>query len=86
MNHQEPPAGTDNVLYELGFEDAEGLSQKTKLAVKLNAIIDKRGLHQVDVVRITGLNQRRLSLTRRYKLQDIPPDLLLQALVALESR
>lgn len=41
---KEHPQGIDNVLADLGFDDAQELSAKTVLAVKLNELIDKRGL------------------------------------------
>lgn len=40
------PKGTDNVLVDLGFEDAGELSVKATLALKLNELIDERGLSQ----------------------------------------
>lgn len=36
--------GTDNVLADLGFADAEELSAKTVLAKKINDIVTNRGL------------------------------------------
>ena len=35
--------GTDNVLADRGFDDAQELSAKAVLAIKLNDLIDKRG-------------------------------------------
>jgi hypothetical protein len=35
--------GTDNVLADLGFEDAEELSAKAVLAVKFNDLIRRAG-------------------------------------------
>lgn len=37
--HKEHPRGTGNVLADLGFDDAEELSVKTVLAVKLNELM-----------------------------------------------
>ena len=39
---------TDNVLVNLGFEDAKVLTAKASLAVKLNDLIVKCGLSQTD--------------------------------------
>ena len=36
--------GTDNVLVDLGFDDAEELSVKAVLAMKLNALLEAHGL------------------------------------------
>jgi len=86
MTQNETPVGTANALHDLGFADAEELSVKTQLAVTLNAIIDKRHLNQNDVARITGMKQPKVSLIRRYKLQNISLERLMKALVALDQR
>jgi predicted XRE-type DNA-binding protein len=78
--------GTDNVLIDLGFEDAEELSAKASLALKLNELIDKRGLSQVEAAAITGMTQPKVSQVRRYKLQNISLERLMQALVSLDQR
>ncbi len=46
MTRKIHPRATDNVLTDLGFGNAEELSAKAILAVKLNELIDKRGLSQ----------------------------------------
>ncbi|MEO3434266.1 helix-turn-helix transcriptional regulator [Inquilinus sp. CAU 1745] len=79
------PQGVDNVLADLGFNDAEELSAKTVLAVKLNELIDKRGLSQTEAARITGMTQPKVSQVRRYKLQNISLERLMQALVTLDQ-
>lgn len=78
--------GTDNVLVDLGFEDAEELTAKATLAVKLNDLIQKRGLSQTEVAAITGMTQPKVSQVRRYKLQNISLERLMQALVSLDQR
>jgi predicted XRE-type DNA-binding protein len=77
--------GTDNVLVDLGFEEAEDLSAKAVLAVKLNELIDKRGLSQTEAAAITGMTQPKVSQVRRYKLQNISLERLMQALVSLDQ-
>jgi predicted XRE-type DNA-binding protein len=77
--------GTDNVLVDLGFEDAGELSVKATLALKLNQLIDKRGLSQTEAAAITGMTQPKVSQVRRYKLQGISLERLMQALVALDQ-
>ena len=78
--------GTDNVLADLGLEDAEELSAKAALAFKLNELIAQRGLSQTTVAAMTGMTQPKVSQVRRYKLQNISLERLLQALVALDQR
>lgn len=75
--------GTDNVLLDLGFDDAEELLAKAALALKL---IDQRGLSQTAAATITGMTQPKVSQLRRYKLQNISLERLMQALVPLDQR
>lgn len=78
--------GTDNVLADLGFDDAQELSAKTVLAVKLNQLIDARGMSQSHAARITGMTQPKVSQVRRYKLQNISLERLMLALVSLDQQ
>ena len=77
--------GTDNVLLDLGFDDAEELSAKAALALKLNKLIEQRQLSQREVAALTGMTQPKVSQVRRYKLQNISLERLLQALVSLDQ-
>ena len=85
MARKDSPQGTDNVLVDLGFDDAEELSAKAILAVKLNELIDKRGLSQTEAADITGMTQPKVSQVRRCKLQNISLERLMQALVSLDQ-
>ena len=78
-------SGTDNVLQDLGFEDAEELSAKAALALKLNTLFDRRGLTQIQAAVMTGMTQSKISQVRRYKLQNISLERLMQALVSLDQ-
>jgi predicted XRE-type DNA-binding protein len=77
--------GTDNVLLDLGFENAEELSAKAALALKLNQLLERRGLNQMEAAAITGMTQPKVSQVRRYKLQNISLERLMQALVSLDQ-
>lgn len=77
--------GTDNVLIDLGFEDAAELSAKAALALKLNTLIDQRQLSQIEAAALTGMTQPKISQVRRYKLQNISLERLMQALVSLDQ-
>ncbi len=85
MRSNESHKGTDNVLADLGFEDAGELFTKTALAVKINDLIDQRELSQTEVARMTGMTQPKVSQVRRYKLQNISLERLMQALVSLDQ-
>ena len=86
MAQKNSPHGTDNVLSDLGFEDSEELSAKANLAIKLNELIDKRGLSQTEAANIIGMTQPKVSQVRRYKLQNISLERLMQALVSLDQQ
>ncbi len=85
MNRNDHPQGTDNVLMDLGFDDAEELSAKAALALKLNELIDQRGLSQMEAAALTGMTQSKVSQVHRYKLQNISLERLMQALVSLDQ-
>lgn len=86
MAGETKPQGTDNVLVDLGFDDAEELSAKAALALKLNNLIADRKLSQTEAAAITGMTQPKVSQVRRYKLQNISLERLMQALVSLDQR
>ncbi|ART50021.1 MULTISPECIES: helix-turn-helix domain-containing protein [Comamonadaceae] len=86
MRSKDSHKGTDNVLTDLGFEDAEELSAKAVLAVKLNELIEKRSLSQTQAAGITGMTQPKVSQVRQYKLQNISLERLMQALVSLDQQ
>lgn len=86
MRNKITDQGTDNVLSELGLDDAEDLSAKALLAVKFNDLVEARGLNQTEVATLTGMTQPKVSQLRRYKLQNISLERLMQALVALDQQ
>ena len=86
MLRKEIHKSTDNVLTDLGFDDAEELSAKAILAVKLNELIAGRGLSQTEAAAITGMTQPKVSQFRRYKLLNISLERLMQALVSLDQQ
>lgn len=85
MTRNTPPRGTRNVLLDLGFDDAEELSAKAALALKLNGLIDKRGLSQTEAAAVIGMTQPKVSQVRRYQLQNISLERLMRALVSLDQ-
>ena len=86
MRRKDAHKSTDNVLTDLGFDDAEELSAKASLAVKLNELIQSRGLSQTEAAAITGMTQPKVSQVARYKLQNISLERLMQALVSLDQQ
>lgn len=83
MNRNDHPQGADNALLDLDFDDAVALSAKASLALKLNQLLDKRGLSHAETATITGMTQPKVSEVRGYKLQNISLDQVMEALVSL---
>lgn len=73
----------DNVLLDLGFEDAEELAAKATLALKINELVSERGLSQMEAAGIIGMPQPKISQIRNYKLRNISLERLMLALTAL---
>lgn len=86
MTRKKRRKGTDNVLVDLGFDDAEELSAKAILAVKLNQLIDAQAMNQVAAAELLGMPQPKISAIRNYKLQGISLERLMHALTALGQR
>jgi len=86
MTRSDQPKGTQNVLRDLGFDDADELSAKALLALKINSIVELRGISQTEVARLTGMTQPKVSQVRNYKLLNISLERLMLALVALDQR
>lgn len=86
MPRKKSHRSTDDVLADLGFDDAEELSAKVILAVKLNDLIEGRGLNQTEAAAITGMEQSKVSRVRRYKLQNISLERLMRALVSFNQQ
>ena len=85
MSLKRSPWSAGNVPSDLGLDDANELSAKAALALKLNALIDQRGLSQTEAAAITGMTQPKVSQVRHYKLQNISLERLMQALVSLDQ-
>ncbi len=61
------------------------LPAKIKLAVKVNRVLDARGLSQTDAGRLLRMPQPKVSALRNYKLRGISLERLLQALADLDQ-
>ena len=83
MTRRTKDRGTDNVLADLAFPDAEELTAKAILAKKINDIVVGRGLTQVETADLLGMPQPKVSCIRSYKLRGISLERLMQALTAL---
>ena len=75
--------GTDNVLVDLEFPDADELTAKVILAKKINDILASRALTQSAAAELLGIPQPKISAIRHYKIRGISLERLMQALTAL---
>lgn len=85
MKPKDHPWYTENILVQPRCDDVEKMSARVILAIKLNELIDKRNLSQVEAAQITGMTQPKISQVRRHKLKNISLERLMQALVSLDQ-
>lgn len=76
--------GSNNVLADLGVEDAEELSTKVRLAVEIVRIIRARKLRQAAVARALGISQPKVSALVNYRLDGFSAERLMHFLTALD--
>lgn len=74
-----------NIFADIGLPDAEELSLKAELAIKLGEVMRKRGLSQTMAAALTGISQPDLSRVLRGHLRDMSADRLFHAITHLEG-
>ena len=77
--------GSGNVFRDLGLADADVLQAKADLVFKLSAIIEKRGLSQVQAAELLGVNQPKISALLRGHLDGFSLDRIVKFLAALDQ-
>jgi len=75
--------GTDNVFADLGFPNAEEHLVKAQLVLKIDGIMKKRHLKQVEAARLFGIRQPDVSKMLRGEFRQFSVERLLRFLVAL---
>lgn len=70
-------AGSSNVFADLGLPDADERNLRTKLAVRLNELIQSEGLTQTLVAKRLGITQPHVSELKNYKLTRFSSERLL---------
>ena len=75
--------GTARANVGYAADDEDDLSAKATLALKINGLIDGRGLSQMQAAELLHMSQPKISAIRNYKLQGISLRRLMQALTAL---
>ena len=72
-----------NVFADLGLPDAEGHLLKAELVMRIDEIIRRRGLKQVEAARVLGLSQPDVSRLLRGSFREYSMERLLRLLTAL---
>jgi len=74
---------TGNVFADLGREDANEALVKARLAQRLAALIEKRGLTQAEAAQLLRIDQPKVSKLLRGQLREFSTDRVLRFLNAL---
>jgi predicted XRE-type DNA-binding protein len=82
-DHIEYVDSTGNVFEDLGLPDAPELLAKARLAARISALIDERGLSQRAAAKVVGAEQPGISSITRGQLAGYTLDRLLRYLTAL---
>lgn len=75
--------GSGNVFADLGLPDAETHLLKAELVTRIDRIIRKRGLKQVEAAKLLGLSQPDVSRLMRGDFREYSIERLLRLLTAL---
>ena len=75
--------GSGNVFADLGRPDAETHLLKAKLVTRIDEIIRRRGLTQVEAAKLLGLSQPDVSRLLRGSFREYSVERLLRSLLAL---
>jgi predicted XRE-type DNA-binding protein len=85
LNEPTVSYGSGNVFADLGFEDAEEMLAKAKLAIAIKDVIKERKLTQVNAAELMGIDQPRVSKLLSGRLTEFATDRLMQYLLHLGS-
>lgn len=77
--------GSGNVYEDLGFPDSEERLAKAKLAMRIEAVIAKRKLKQVEAAKILEINQPKVSALRKGRLSGFSMERLIHFLNLLNE-
>jgi predicted XRE-type DNA-binding protein len=75
--------GSTNVYADLGLDNAEEMFVKAQLATKINDIIKRRKLTQVQAAELLGITQPKLSGLLRGQFRGISESKMLECLTRL---
>ena len=75
--------GSGNVFKDLGLKNPEELLAKAKLAARIVQILEERKLSQTQAAKVLGVDQPKVSLIYRGRLDDFSVERLMRFLTAL---
>ena len=85
MSKKNYEIGSGNVFQDLGVPNAAEHLIKAKLVFKIDSILKKRGLKQVEAAEILGVRQPDVSKMLRGEFRQFSVERLLRFLVALDQ-
>ncbi len=77
--------GSGDVFVDLGFADAAERKLRVQLAMRLNALIDERGLTQTKTASLFGIAQPHVSELKNYKLGRFASERLMRFITLLDQ-
>jgi len=83
MRRRDVVVGSGNVFRDLGLKNPEELLVKAKLAAQIVQILGERKLSQTQAARLLGVDQPKVSLIYRGRLDDFSVERLIRFLTAL---
>jgi predicted XRE-type DNA-binding protein len=84
-NRKRYEAGSGNIFKDIGVPHAEEHLVKAQLVFKIDAILKKRGLKQVEAAALFGVRQPDISKMLRGEFRQFSVERLLRFLVALDQ-
>lgn len=75
--------GSGNVFRDLGLKNPEDLLAKATLAARIVQILEERKLSQTQAAKLLGVDQPKVSLIYRGRLDDFSVERLMRFLTAL---
>ena len=84
-NKKRHETGSGNVFKDIGVPNAEEHLVKAQLVFKIDAILKKRGLKQVEAADLFGVRQPDVSKMLRGEFRQFSVERLLRFLVALDQ-
>ncbi len=83
MKRRDVTVGSGDVFRDLGLKNPEELLAKAKLAAQIVQILEERRLSQTQAARLLGVDQPKVSLIYRGRLDDFSVERLIRFLTAL---